>query len=88
LGPRWFPADDLCDMATTIEAEDGFELADCPTIASPTLLIAGGRDRFYDLAIREETAALIPGAGCRCIPDAGTSPSPAARARLPKQSDS
>ena len=63
LGPRWFPADDLCDMATTIEAEDGFDLADCPTIASPTLLIAGGRDRFYDLAILEETAALIP--GCR-----------------------
>ena len=27
-----------------------FDLADCPTIASPTLLIAGGRDRFYDLA--------------------------------------
>jgi pimeloyl-ACP methyl ester carboxylesterase len=63
LGPRWFPADDLCDMATTIEAEDGFDLADCPTIASPTLLIAGGRDRFYDLAILKETAALIP--GCR-----------------------
>jgi pimeloyl-ACP methyl ester carboxylesterase len=63
LGPRWFSADDLCDMATTIEAEDGFDLADCPTIASPTLLIAGGRDQFYDLAILEETAALIP--GCR-----------------------
>ncbi len=63
LGPRWFPNDDLCDMATTIEAEDGFDLTDCPTIASPTLLIAGGRDRFYDLAIFEETVALIP--GCR-----------------------
>ena len=63
LGLRWFPAEDLRDMATTIEAEDGFDLADCPTIASPTLLIAGGRDRFYDLAILKETAALIP--GCR-----------------------
>jgi pimeloyl-ACP methyl ester carboxylesterase len=50
-------------MATTIEAEDGFDLAHCPTITSPSLLIAGGRDRFYDLAILEETAALIP--GCR-----------------------
>ena len=63
LGSRWFPADELRDMATTIEAEDSFDLAECPAIASPTLLIAGGRDRFYDLAILEETAALIP----RCI---------------------
>jgi pimeloyl-ACP methyl ester carboxylesterase len=63
LGPRWFPAEDLRDMASTIEAEDGFDLAECPAIASPTLLIAGGRDRFYDQAILEETAALIP--GCR-----------------------
>ena len=63
LGPRWFPAGGLGDMATTIEAEDGFDLAHCPTITSPSLLIAGGRDRFYDLAILEETAALIP--GCR-----------------------
>ncbi|HUA43676.1 MAG TPA: alpha/beta hydrolase [Solirubrobacteraceae bacterium] len=63
LGPRWFPTNTLGEMATTIEAEDGFDLADCPTISRPTLLIAGGRDRFYDLAILEETAALIP--GCR-----------------------
>ena len=63
MGPRWFAADTLGDMATTIEAEDGFDLADCPDIASPTLLIAGGRDRFYGLDILEETAAQIR--GCR-----------------------
>ena len=86
LGPRWFPAEDLRDMAITIDAEDSFDLAECPAIASPTLLIAGGRDRFYDLAILEETAALIPGCRLSLHPDAGTSPSPAARAPSPKPS--
>jgi pimeloyl-ACP methyl ester carboxylesterase len=71
LGPRWFPADTLGDMATTIEAEDGFDLADCPTIARPTLLIAGGRDRFYDVAILEETVALIPGSRLSLHPGRG-----------------
>lgn len=61
LGPRWFSTEDLGDMASTIEAEDGFDLADCPAITRPTLLIAGARDRFYGRAILEETAALIPG---------------------------
>jgi pimeloyl-ACP methyl ester carboxylesterase len=63
LGPRWFSAGDLRDLATTIDAEDGFDLARCPPIARPTLLIAGERDRFYELALLRETAALIP--GCR-----------------------
>jgi pimeloyl-ACP methyl ester carboxylesterase len=48
-------------MATTIEAEDEFDLAACPTVRSPTLLIAGGRDRFYERELFEETARLIPG---------------------------
>jgi pimeloyl-ACP methyl ester carboxylesterase len=60
LGPCLFSTNDLRDLATTIEAEDEFDLARCPTIASPTLLIAGRRDRFYELALLEETAALIP----------------------------
>jgi pimeloyl-ACP methyl ester carboxylesterase len=47
-------------MATTIEAEDAFDLASRSRIASPTLLIAGGRDRFYDRSLIEQTAALIP----------------------------
>jgi pimeloyl-ACP methyl ester carboxylesterase len=61
LGVRLFGADALRDMATTIEAEDEFDLAACPTVRSPTLLIAGGKDRFYERELFEETARLIPG---------------------------
>jgi pimeloyl-ACP methyl ester carboxylesterase len=63
FGVRLFGAQDLRDLATTIEAEDEFDLATCPTVRSPTLLIAGGRDRFYETELFEETARLIP--GCR-----------------------
>ena len=63
IGPRLFGAGDLADLTTTIDAEDGFDLADCPTVSSPTLLVAGGRDRFYETGLFEETTALIP--GCR-----------------------
>jgi pimeloyl-ACP methyl ester carboxylesterase len=63
FGPRLFGADDLRDLATTIEAEDEFDLAMCPIVRSPTLLIAGGRDRFYEPELFEETARLIP--SCR-----------------------
>jgi pimeloyl-ACP methyl ester carboxylesterase len=52
---------DLDDMATTIEAEDTFDLATCPTIRAPTLIFAGGRDRFYSRALLQQTEALIPG---------------------------
>lgn len=63
IGPRLFDAADLADLATTIDAEDGFDRADCPTVRNPTLLVAGGRDRFYETNLFAETAALIP--GCR-----------------------
>ncbi|HJS93645.1 MAG TPA: alpha/beta hydrolase [Solirubrobacteraceae bacterium] len=58
-----FSENGLQDMATTIEAEDGFDLADLPTVLAPTLLVGGGRDRFYDGELFEETARLIP----RCV---------------------
>jgi hypothetical protein len=48
-------------MATTIEAEDEFDLARCGVVRSPTLLIAGAEDRFYERELFVETAALIPG---------------------------
>ena len=52
---------DWDDLATTIEAEDGFDLARCGTpIAAPTLLVAGSKDRFYSRDLIEETARLIP----------------------------
>jgi pimeloyl-ACP methyl ester carboxylesterase len=51
---------DLDDMAATIEAEDTFDLAKCPPIRARTLIVAGGRDRFYSRSLIEETARLIP----------------------------
>ena len=49
-------------MATTIEAEDVFDLAACArAIAAPTLIVAGEADRYYSPALFAETAALIPG---------------------------
>ena len=52
---------DLDDMATTIEAEDTFDLAKRRTIRAATLILAGAEDRFYSRGLLEETAALIPG---------------------------
>lgn len=51
----------VSDMIATLEAEDGFDLARCAEpIAAPTLLVAGGRDRFYPRELFEETVRLIP----------------------------
>jgi pimeloyl-ACP methyl ester carboxylesterase len=65
IGTRLFGTEDLGDMATTIEAEDEFDLAACSAVRSPTLLIAGGQDRFYERELFEETARLIP--DCRLV---------------------
>ena len=46
----------------TIEAEDDFDLARCPPIGAPTLILAGRDDRFYSPELFAETARLIPGA--------------------------
>jgi pimeloyl-ACP methyl ester carboxylesterase len=54
-------ADDLADMATTIEAEDAFDLADCRrSILAPTLILAGDADHWYSPELFAETASLIP----------------------------
>ena len=62
-GPRVIAAgDDLADMATTIEAEDAFDLAACERpIGAPTVIVAGSEDRFYAPELFAETAELIPG---------------------------
>src|SRR4051794_15441529 len=66
LGPTVFPdRGELDDMATTLEAEDVFGLAGREPIRAPTLIVAGGRDRFYTRELFEETAALIPGSRLR-----------------------
>ena len=70
LGPRLLAGgDDLGDMATTIEAEDVFDLAACDRpIAAPTVLVAGAADRFYSAELFEETARLVPGCRLRVLP--------------------
>ena len=62
----------LDDMATTIEAEDTFDLATCASpIAAPTLIVAGRDDRFYATELFEETARLIPGSDLRLLDGKG-----------------
>jgi pimeloyl-ACP methyl ester carboxylesterase len=62
-GPRLYPgARDLADLRYTLQAEDCFDLRELATITAPTLVISGTEDRFYELAVIRETAALIPGA--------------------------
>jgi pimeloyl-ACP methyl ester carboxylesterase len=63
---------DWADMATTIEAEDGFDLAACPTpITAATLIVAGRKDRFYSPDLFEETAQLIAGSRLHLISGRG-----------------
>jgi len=63
---------DLDDMATTIEAEDTFDLARCARpVSAPTLILAGGDDRFYPPALLRETAELIADSELRVFPGRG-----------------
>jgi pimeloyl-ACP methyl ester carboxylesterase len=69
--PGLFSESGLRDMATTIEAEDEFDLARLPTVRAPTLLVGGGRDRFYHRELFEQTARLIPGCTLELHPRRG-----------------
>jgi pimeloyl-ACP methyl ester carboxylesterase len=73
VGPRLISdRQGLDDMATTIEAEDEFDLAKCDApIQSPTLILAGRDDRFYAPELFEETARLIPGSRLRVLDGRG-----------------
>jgi pimeloyl-ACP methyl ester carboxylesterase len=72
-GPRLLAGgDDLADMATTIEAEDAFDLAACASpIRAPTLILAGSADRFYSPELFAQTARLIPGSRLRMFEGRG-----------------
>jgi pimeloyl-ACP methyl ester carboxylesterase len=72
-GPRLLAGgDDLADMATTIEAEDAFDLADgARPIEAPTLILAGSEDRFYNPELFAETAQLIPRSRLRVLEGRG-----------------
>ena len=72
-GPRLLAGgDDLSDMATTIEAEDAFDLATCRSpIRARTLILAGSEDSFYSPELFAETARLIPGSRLRVFEGRG-----------------
>ena len=56
---EWDPS----DMIATIEAEDAFDVGErLGEISAPTLMIGGGRDRFYPVELFRETARRIPSA--------------------------
>lgn len=73
LGPRLIRDPQAWrDMATTLEAEDSFDLGTCGApIASPTLILGGGRDRFYSSTLFEETARIIPSSDLLILPRRG-----------------
>ena len=60
------------DLAATLEAEESFDLRGCEQpIQATTLIVAGGRDRFYNHELFAETAALIPNSQLRLFPRRG-----------------
>ena len=57
-GPM-IPADPT-DLLVTLDAEDAFNAdADLPRVTAPTLVIAGGNDRFYSQELFQGTAAGV-----------------------------
>jgi pimeloyl-ACP methyl ester carboxylesterase len=62
LGPLFIKREwDPSDMVATIMAEDSFDLGGwLGEISAPTLIIGGGRDRFYPPELFRETAQGIP----------------------------
>jgi pimeloyl-ACP methyl ester carboxylesterase len=65
-------ADDPSDMLVTVAAEDTFDAApQLHRITAPTMLVAGGRDRFYSPELFRETAERIPNARLRLYQDKG-----------------
>jgi pimeloyl-ACP methyl ester carboxylesterase len=58
LGPLLWPAaGDMRELVATIAAEDAFDLRDrLGEVRAPTLVVAGGRDPFYDAGAFEQTA--------------------------------
>jgi pimeloyl-ACP methyl ester carboxylesterase len=64
--------DDPSDMLVTVAAEDIFDASPrLHRITAPTLLVAGGRDRFYTPELFRETAERIPDARLRLYQDKG-----------------
>ena len=52
--------EDTTDLLVTLEAEDAFDVGeDLSRVSSPTLVIGGGKDRFYASRLFAETAAGV-----------------------------
>ena len=65
-------AEDPSDMLVTVAAEDTFDASpQLHRITAPTLLVAGGRYRFYSPELSRETADRIPNARLRLYQDQG-----------------
>jgi pimeloyl-ACP methyl ester carboxylesterase len=63
---------DWADLATTIEAEDDFDLAHCAApIQARTLIVGGAQDRFYSPSLFAETARLVPNSRLRLVESRG-----------------
>jgi pimeloyl-ACP methyl ester carboxylesterase len=59
-------------MLVTVAAEDTFDAyPQLHRITAPTLLVAGGRDRYYSPELFRQTAERIPNARLRLYPDKG-----------------
>jgi pimeloyl-ACP methyl ester carboxylesterase len=64
--------EDPSDMLVTVAAEDVFDASpELGRITAPTLLAAGGRDRYYSPELFRETAERIPNARLALYPDKG-----------------
>ncbi len=62
----------LSDMLITIDAENDFDLTPrLPAITTPTLIIGGGRDRYYGADVFRDTASGLPNGRLLLYPDKG-----------------
>jgi pimeloyl-ACP methyl ester carboxylesterase len=66
LTPRLVTGRHRDDLCVLMAAEDGFDLTErLASVRTPTLMIAGSRDRFYSRAIYEACAEALPDASLR-----------------------
>ena len=72
LAPRIVVGREDADLLVTLDAEDTFDLSDrVENVEAQTLVIGGGKDRFYTAELFADTARRIPGATLTIYPGAG-----------------
>lgn len=71
LGPAR-KGEDLSDMRITIDAENVFDLTrELGKINTPTLIVGGGRDRYYGAEVFHDTASGLPNGQLLFYPNKG-----------------